>query len=118
MDSNNNSINNHIIKGFLSSLPLGVFGSMNTSIASVNCLDDTELYRVSTSNPTTLKLIPDNIAKELHEAIALGGESVKKVLAVCYEDAYTLEAMSTLVDTCIAYIGEEVTAILRKYSNI
>ena len=82
------------------------------------CLEDPILRKACTPIQPTLKLIPDNIAKELHEAIAFGGESVKRSLAMWYSDPNVLEAMTTLVDTCVAYIGEEVTAILRKYSNI
>ena len=69
-------------------------------------------------NKLSIGLITDGIAKELHEAISLGGESVKKTLHVTYTDPNQLEVMDALVDMCVAYIGEEVTAILRKHSNI
>ena len=66
----------------------------------------------------SIGLISDDIAKELYEAISLGGDSVKKSLRVSYADPNQLDVMDSLVDVCVAYIGEEVTAILRKHSNI
>ena len=72
----------------------------------------------STPSKLNIGLISDDIAKELHEAISLGGESVKKSLRVAYADPNQLYVMDSLVDVCVAYIGEEVTAILRKHSNI
>lgn len=109
MDSNDNYINNKIIENIISTSRLGTIN---------DTLKDITSYIDSTTSRATLKLIPDNIAKELHEAIALGGESVKRSLALWYADPNVLETMTALVDTCVAYIGEEVTAILRKYSNI
>ena len=94
----------------------GLHGS--TGIAhNNNCVQSRFDYTRATSK-LTIGLISDEIAKELHEAVALGGESVKKSLHVTYADPNQLEVMDALVDMCVAYIGEEVTAVLRKHSNI
>lgn len=86
--------------------------------ADNGCAIDTVQYECSPIRRATLKLIPNDIAKELHEAIAFGGESVKRSLALWYEDPDVLENMTSFVDMCVAYIGEEVTAVLRKHSTI
>ena len=96
--------------------PLGLCD--NSGITNNNNCGQSRLDYTRATSKLTISLISDDIAKELHEAIALGGESVKKTLHVAYADPNQLEVMDALVDMCVAYIGEEVTAILRKHSNI
>lgn len=117
MDENNsNDINIEAVKAIFNSAPLvQKLSDLYTSSLTNRCLEDAGYYNECRLTP---KLISNDIAKKLHEAVALGGESVKRYLELWYSDPNVIETMTALVDTCVAYIGEEVTAILRKYSNI
>lgn len=121
MDDNTNDISDELVKKLLSTAAIGMLNDNShnalNSIPENGCARTT-VYERSPTSQITLRLLPDDIVKELYEAIALGGESVKKTLVVCYEDPNVLETMTSLVDMCVAYIGEEVTAILRKHSTI
>lgn len=122
MDDKLNSTDNELFKKLLNTAVLGTLNDTSHNvfkpITDNGCARTTVQYERSPTSRVTLKLLPDNIVKELHEAIALGGESVKKSLHVAYADPNQLEVMDALVDMCVAYIGEEVTAILRKHSTI
>ena len=122
MDDKLSSVDNELFKKLLNTTALGAFNDtshgLGNLIANKGCANNTVQYEYSPTSQVTLKLLPDNIAEELHKAIALGGESVKKTLALWYKDPNALDAMISLVDMCVAYIGEEVTAILRKHSTI
>ena len=120
MDDKTSDATNNIIKGFIGTAPiLKTATDTYASPIANKCLEDVVAYNDWVKpRLATLKLIPNAVAKELHEAIALGGESVKRSLALWYTDPNILEVATVLVDTCVAFIGEEVTAILRKHSNI
>lgn len=110
---------NELLKNLLTQsgvYSLGVRGDIG--VAKISNCGQNRLDYTRDTNKLTISLISDDIAKELHKAVALGGESVKKTLHVAYTDPNQLEVMDALVDMCVAYIGEEVTAILRKHSTI
>lgn len=113
MDENNNDTNISNIERLLSPAPIIKELSDLYALSITN-----KRLKDYTTSRAKLDRLPDDIAKKLHEAIALGGESVKRSLALWYADKEVLEAMTSIVDMCVAYIGEEVTEILRKYSNI
>lgn len=122
MDDRTNNADNELFQKLLNTAALRTLNDTSyrlvKPIADNGCASNAVQYERSPTSQITLRLLPDNIAKELHEAIPLGGESVKRALAMCYEDPNVLETMTSLVDVCVAYIGEEVTAILRKHSTI
>ena len=97
--------------------PIGLWQNNDNATVNNGCAQSISNSTRAT-NRLSINLISDDTVKELHEAIALGGDSVKKSLRVAYTDPNQLEVMDALVDVCVAYIGEEVTAVLRKHSNI
>lgn len=71
-----NDISAQLVKKLLSTAAIGVLNdnahNMLNSISDNGCASTVQYERSPTSR-VTLGLIPDGIAKELHEAIALGG---------------------------------------------